>query len=72
MTFGNGVSGCLGYGDYDDAPEVRSDTLHVTGMVRGMCCSFQPKLVPAMLDYETTVVACGANHVVAVTGVESF
>lgn len=22
MTFGNGVSGCLGYGNYDDAPEV--------------------------------------------------
>lgn len=28
----------------------------------------QPKLVPAMLDYETVEVACGANHVVAVTG----
>ena len=68
MTFGNGVSGCLGYGDYDDAPEVCIDTVHVTGVGRGMCRSFQPKLVPAMLDYETTEVACGANHVIAVTG----
>ena len=22
MTFGSGVNGCLGYGNYDDAPEV--------------------------------------------------
>lgn len=29
---------------------------------------FQPKLVPAMLDYETVEVGCGANHVVASTG----
>ena len=28
----------------------------------------QPKLVPAMLDYETVEVDCGAYHVVALTG----
>jgi hypothetical protein len=22
MTFGSGINGCLGYGNYDDAPEV--------------------------------------------------
>ena len=26
MTFGSGVNGCLGYGNYDDAPEVSTRT----------------------------------------------
>ena len=26
MTFGSGVNGCLGYGNYDDAPEVSAHT----------------------------------------------
>lgn len=33
MTFGNGVSGCLGHGNYDDAPEVCSDSIRATDMV---------------------------------------
>ena len=23
MTFGSGINGCLGHGDYDDVPKVR-------------------------------------------------
>ena len=28
MTFGSGVSGCLGYGNYEDAPEVCTQPQH--------------------------------------------
>ena len=46
---------------------------HYAVNVRGreceiLCLLFQPKLVPALLDYETVEVACGETHVVAVTG----
>ena len=30
-------------------------------------CSLKPKLVEQMLQYETVDVACGSNHVVAIT-----
>ena len=28
----------------------------------------QPEMVQSMLEYETTEVACGAHHVIAITG----
>ena len=70
MTFGNGVNGCLGHGNYDDASEVYTCVCLIHQLYRKVTefSPVQPKLVPAMLDYETVEVACGADHVIAVTG----
>ena len=83
MTFGSGLNGCLGYGNYDDASEVHNKSImyvvcscelfqnlnvYLRVVITCILLSLQPKLVPAMLDYETVEVACGDTHVVAVTG----
>jgi NIMA (never in mitosis gene a)-related kinase len=47
MTYGSGINGCLGHGNYDDISK--------------------PKLVGSMLQYETSDMDCGANHMVAIT-----
>ncbi len=87
MTFGSGVNGCLGHGDFHDAAEVCSPfyfgfllvyivvhcsfSLSLISILHlPFTCLNQPRLVQAMLAHQTMEVACGPNHVVAVTAAD--
>ena len=62
MTFGSGVNGCLGHGDYDDVAKVTVILPHPY-----LHLHVQAKLVRCMLQYETVDMDCGANHMIALT-----
>lgn len=79
MTFGSGVYGCLGHGNYNDVAQVpailfsgTASTLMVLD-IQSMIIMinnffpFQAKIVEDLLGYEVVQVSCGASHVLAVT-----
>ncbi len=85
MTFGSGVNGCLGHGDFHDAAEVcspfyfcfllvyivvHSSFSFFSILLMPFTCLNQPRLVQTMLAHQTMEVACGPNHVVAVTAAD--
>lgn len=81
MTFGSGVYGCLGHGNYNDVAQVPA--ILFSGTASTHTCMvldlqsfiilinnfflFQAKIVEDLLGYEVVQVSCGASHVLAVT-----
>ena len=65
MTFGSGMSGCLGHGNFDDVVKVCG--FYFPGNLVVIIYIPQPKLVEQMLQYETTDIACGGYHMLAIT-----